>query len=48
VPLSGPAQDFSVTTLDGQTLRLSDLRGKTVVLNLWASWCGRVGTRRGS
>ncbi len=40
VPLSGPAQDFSVTTLDGQTLRLSDLRGKTVVLNLWASWCG--------
>lgn len=40
VPLSGAAQDFSVTTLDGQTLRLSDLRGKTVVLNIWASWCG--------
>lgn len=39
VPLSGAAQDFTVTTLDGQTLRLSDLRGKTVVLNIWASWC---------
>ena len=39
MPLKGPAQDFSVTTLDGKTLKLSDLRGKTVVLNVWASWC---------
>ena len=34
-----PAPDFSVTTLDGSTLRLSDLRGKVVFVNLWATWC---------
>jgi peroxiredoxin len=34
-----PAPDFSLQTLDGQTLKLSDLRGKAVVLNFWATWC---------
>ena len=34
-----PAQDFELTTLSGQTLRLSDLRGKTVMVDFWASWC---------
>ncbi len=33
------APDFEVETFDGQTLRLSDLNGKVVVLNFWASWC---------
>jgi cytochrome c biogenesis protein CcmG, thiol:disulfide interchange protein DsbE len=33
------APDFRVTTLDGQTLTLSDLRGAPVLLNFWASWC---------
>jgi cytochrome c biogenesis protein CcmG/thiol:disulfide interchange protein DsbE len=37
--INRPAPDFTVTTLDGQQLRMSDLRGKTVVLNIWASWC---------
>ena len=34
-----PAPDFTLKTLDGNTLKLSDLRGKAVVLNFWATWC---------
>jgi peroxiredoxin len=34
-----PAPDFTLTGLDGQTFTLSDLRGKPVVLNFWATWC---------
>jgi peroxiredoxin len=34
-----PAPDFALEGPDGQLLRLSDFRGKTVVLNFWASWC---------
>jgi len=35
----GPAPDFELTTFDGQLIRLSDQRGKVVVINFWASWC---------
>lgn len=31
--------DFTMTTFDGEELSLSDLQGKIVVLNFWASWC---------
>lgn len=33
------APDFELTTLDGETVKLSDYRGKKVILNLWATWC---------
>ena len=33
------APDFAIEGLDGGTVRLSDYRGKPVVLNFWASWC---------
>lgn len=33
------APDFTLQTLDGQAVRLSDLRGQAVVVNYWASWC---------
>ena len=34
-----PAPDFSLTDLTGHKLRLSDYRGKVVVLDFWATWC---------
>lgn len=37
---SGIAPDLTFTTFDGQTMRLADLKGKGVVVNFWASWCG--------
>lgn len=37
--LGAMAPDFTAITPDGNTIRLSDLRGKYVVLDFWASWC---------
>jgi peroxiredoxin len=33
------APDFSLETLDGQSVTLSDLRGQVVLVNFWATWC---------
>ncbi len=34
------APDFQLQSLDGQVVSLSSLRGKPVMLNFWATWCG--------
>lgn len=33
------APDFELKTTEGETIKLSDLRGKAVLINLWATWC---------
>ena len=35
-----PALDFTLANLDGTSLSLDDLRGKNVLINFWATWCG--------
>ncbi|ARJ39828.1 thiol-disulfide oxidoreductase [Sporosarcina ureae] len=34
-----PAPDFTLETLAGETVTLSELKGKKVILNFWATWC---------
>ena len=35
-----PAPDFTLNDLDGQSVSLSQFKGKVVLLDFWASWCG--------
>lgn len=38
--LSATAPDFTLRTLDGQNMRLGEQRGRVVLVNFWATWCG--------
>lgn len=35
-----PGPDFAFVDADGKTVKAADFKGKVVVLNLWATWCG--------
>ncbi|MFD1850424.1 TlpA family protein disulfide reductase [Oceanobacillus bengalensis] len=37
--IGNQAPDFELETLDGEKVKLSDFRGKPVMLNFWATWC---------
>jgi peroxiredoxin len=37
---SSPAPDFTLRSMDGQNLRLGEQRGRVVMVNFWATWCG--------
>jgi thiol-disulfide isomerase/thioredoxin len=39
VAVGQPAPDFTLTDLQGRSTTLSQLRGKVVIVNFWASWC---------
>ncbi len=38
--LGQPAPDFTLKSLAGTNLKLAEQRGKIIVINFWASWCG--------
>ena len=35
-----PAPDFTLRTMNGPNLRLAEQRGRVVMVNFWATWCG--------
>ena len=40
VKVGEAAPKFTITTFDNRKVKLDDLRGKVIVINYWATWCG--------
>jgi peroxiredoxin len=40
IKIGAPAPDFPMTDVAGKPVKLSDYRGKVIVLDFWATWCG--------
>jgi thiol-disulfide isomerase/thioredoxin len=40
LPVGSPAPDFTVQDFSGKDIKLSSFRGKVVLVDFWASWCG--------
>jgi len=38
-PLTGPAIDFEAVDISGKKIKLSEFKGKVVILDFWATWC---------
>jgi thiol-disulfide isomerase/thioredoxin len=39
VPSASVPADFNIPTIDGRTIKISDYRGKVLVMDFWATWC---------
>lgn len=39
IEIGSPVSDFELSDLNGNRVKLSDFKGKTVVINFWATWC---------
>ena len=40
IKMNTPAPDFDFVQIGGSNVRVADLRGKIVIINYWATWCG--------